>query len=130
MPRFVILAHDWPQPHFDLLLEAGSVLKSWRLFDEPNANVHVVAELNGDHRMAYLEYEGPVGGDRGSVTRWDSGSYEGDIGRPTWQVHWSGERVQGVAEMNESEGRYSFRVSVGLTGGQEGPPSGSPGQRL
>ena len=35
MPRFVILAHDWPTPHFDLLLEAGAVLKAWRLLAEP-----------------------------------------------------------------------------------------------
>lgn len=129
MPRFVILAHDWPRPHFDLLLEVGSVLKAWRLFAEPNANVRVPAEPNADHRMVYLDYEGPVSGGRGSVIRWDCGSYDGEIGEPTWHVGWSGEKVQGIAEMSESEGRFSFRVSEALTGGPAGPPSGSLGRR-
>jgi hypothetical protein len=34
------------------------------------------AEQLADHRLAYLEYEGPVSGDRGTVSRWDVGDYE------------------------------------------------------
>lgn len=72
MPRFVILSHDWPQPHFDLLLEADGVLKAWRLDREP-LQFPVKAESNCDHRLMYLDYEGALSGDRGSVKRWDHG---------------------------------------------------------
>ena len=95
MPRFVILAHDWPTPHFDLLLEAHGVLKSWRLLAEPTPGVSVPATPNVDHRVHYLDYEGPIGGDRGTVIRVASGEYEGDIARPTWRVRWG----DGVATM-------------------------------
>jgi DNA polymerase Ligase (LigD) len=81
MPRFVILAHDHPTPHWDLFLEAGPVLRSWRL-TQPLANqVPINVELTPDHRLDYLEYEGPISGDRGSVARVDSGefSWERDI---------------------------------------------------
>lgn len=129
MPRFVILAHDWPHPHYDLLLEAGPVLKAWRLSAEPNANVRVVAEPNADHRTIYLDYEGPVSGGRGSVTRWDYGVYEGDIGEPMWQARWHGAKIQGVAVLGEADGRLMFCVTDWLTGEPAGPPSGSPGLR-
>jgi hypothetical protein len=76
MPRFVILEHDWPTRHWDLLLEAGEVLKAWRLFDEPKIEKNIPAERNADHRLVYLDYEGPVSGDRGSVKRWAVGRYE------------------------------------------------------
>lgn len=75
MCRFVILAHDWPTPHFDLLLEAGTVLRAWRLLGEPGT-VPVSAEPNADHRTLYLDYEGPVSGGRGTVARWDAGTFE------------------------------------------------------
>lgn len=76
MPRFVILEHDWPVRHWDLLLEAGEVLRAWRLLEEPGAGRTVLAEANFDHRLMYLDYEGPLTGDRGSVTRWDAGEYD------------------------------------------------------
>jgi hypothetical protein len=76
MPRFVILEHDHPFLHWDLMLEVGGKLRTWRLSAAPAAGTQVSAEPLGDHRIAYLDYEGPVSGGRGSVVRWDSGSYE------------------------------------------------------
>ncbi len=75
MPRYVILRHDWPAPHLDLLVEAGEVLKAWRLPPEPPPGEWVPAAPNADHRRLYLEYEGPVAGDRGSVVRWLAGEW-------------------------------------------------------
>jgi len=76
MPRFVILEHDWPAPHWDFLLEAGPALRAWRLLAEPGPGRAVPAEPNADHRLLYLDYEGPLSGDRGTVRRWDAGTFE------------------------------------------------------
>ena len=38
MPRFVILRHDKPRgEHFDFMLEAGDVLKTWALALAPGS---------------------------------------------------------------------------------------------
>ena len=77
MPRFVILEHDSPGGlHWDLMLEQGGVLLTWALSEPPQAARNVPAEALSDHRLAYLDYEGPISGGRGSVTRWDQGTYE------------------------------------------------------
>jgi hypothetical protein len=76
MPRYVILEHDWPTRHWDFMLEVGGVLQTWRLPTPPAAHVEMPAEKTFDHRLMYLDYEGPISGDRGSVVRWDAGSYQ------------------------------------------------------
>jgi hypothetical protein len=43
MPRFVILAHDWPCAHWDFLVEAGPVLRAWRLLEVPRSGARVCA---------------------------------------------------------------------------------------
>jgi DNA polymerase Ligase (LigD) len=73
--RFAILTHDHPFFHWDLLLEVGEVAWTWRLLDEPGPDREIRAERIGDHRLLYLDYEGPVSGDRGRVARWDAGTY-------------------------------------------------------
>jgi DNA polymerase Ligase (LigD) len=79
MPRFAILAHDFPAPHWDLFLEAGPVLRSWRLPAPLSPGVAVPAEPAADHRLFYLDYEGPVSGNRGSVCRVDAGQFTTDV---------------------------------------------------
>ena len=74
--RYVVLHHTGiDEPHFDLMLELipGSELSTWRLPHWP--------PLAGDqftplpkHRRDYLEYEGPVSGDRGQVKRIAAGT--------------------------------------------------------
>jgi hypothetical protein len=86
MPRFSILAHDHPLPHWDLFLEAGDVLRSWRLVAPLAAGVIVPAEPTGDHRLLYLDYEGPVSADRGSVTRVDGGAFVWETDSPEQAV--------------------------------------------
>jgi DNA polymerase Ligase (LigD) len=76
MPRFVILEHDWPHRHWDLLLQFGDVLRAWRLESPPTPGSDVRASANVDHRLHYLDYEGPVSGNRGHVKRWDAGEFE------------------------------------------------------
>lgn len=75
MPRFVVLEHDHPERHWDLLLEVGEVLWAWRLRAPPAPGVAVAAERSFDHRPLYLDYEGPVSGGRGTVRRRARGEY-------------------------------------------------------
>ena len=91
MPRFVLLYHDCPPSfgkpsHWDLMLERDGVLMTWTLTelpapwrqpsekDRPDV-LEVSATRLPDHRLAYLDYEGPLSGDRGHVTRIDRGAY-------------------------------------------------------
>ena len=93
MPRFVLLRHECPPSfgkpsHWDLMFERGEVLETWQLTDLPaswarqlglalsEASDVVPAIRLPDHRIAYLDYEGPLSGDRGSVHQCDGGSYE------------------------------------------------------
>ncbi len=120
MPRFVILRHELPPGaqrglHWDLMLESGDALRTWALSGEPGTAGAVDAEQLADHRLAYLDYEGPVANDRGSVTRWDWGDYElveDDLQR--WSVIVCGQRLKGqvVLERCEPAG-HSWRVSFG-----------------
>jgi hypothetical protein len=112
MPRFVILEHDHPDLHWDFMLEASAVLRTWRLAAPPQPAQLVEATASFDHRLLYLDYEGPISSGRGSVRRWDAGSF-------TWQtdtaerivVHLQGAHVRGVAELERSEdGRWTFAV--------------------
>jgi hypothetical protein len=76
MPRFVVLEHDHPVLHWDLMLECGQVLRTWRLAEPPAPGKTIRAEALADHRLHYLDYEGSVSGDRGSVKRHLRGTYD------------------------------------------------------
>jgi hypothetical protein len=98
MPRFVILEHDHPTLHWDLMLETSAGLRTWRLAAPPALAAIVAAEPLGLHRVAYLEYEGPVSGNRGTVKRWDRGEYVPLLDNDTnVEVELRGERVCGRA---------------------------------
>jgi hypothetical protein len=105
MPRFAVLDHDWPHPHRDLFLERGGVLKAWRLpaaFDLTSPTPAVAA---GDHRVAYLDYEGPVSGDRGSVSRWDGGELEwGSHSADEIVVRLGGTHLRGLFRLTRMNG--------------------------
>lgn len=104
MPRFVILEHDWPTRHWDLLLEDGNVLLAWRLLAEPEPGARVRAERNADHRRLYLDYEGPVSGGRGNVKRWDWGEFEWIANGEVLEIAATGQSVRGrlILQSNES----------------------------
>jgi hypothetical protein len=68
-----------------------------------------------DHRPFYLDYEGSISGDRGSVTRWDQGTYrvkrQDDM---EWVVELEGEKLKGIATLqweakDFKEWIFSFR---------------------
>lgn len=79
MPRFTISLHTGAREgdHYDLLLEQGRALKTWR-FRSPSFQSAQSAEQIKDHRPNYLDYEGEISGGRGHVKIWDTGTYEAD----------------------------------------------------
>ena len=112
MPRFVILTHDWPVPHWDFLAEAGGVLRAWRLLAEPASDTDTRAERIGDHRPFYLDYEGPVSGGRGSVTRWDAGTCEWLADDPDQaELELRGSKLAGRAVLWRAGEGWVFRVT-------------------
>lgn len=100
MPRFAVLTHDWPSPHRDLLLERGGVLKAWRLPTDLTSLEPVSAIESFDHRVLYLDYEGPVSGDRGSIHKWDGGELHWlSVEADRIVVRLEGTKLSGVFEL-------------------------------
>lgn len=75
MPQFVVLTHDHPLLHWDFMLEKEAGLRTWRLARAPDETGIIEAEPLAEHRLAYLNYEGPVSGNRGTVRAFDRGAY-------------------------------------------------------
>ena len=120
MPRFVVLRHDSPTGvHWDFMLQCGEALRAWALqeepvADEPGRNIEAVALP--DHRTAYLDYEGPVSGDRGQVERWDFGNYRDvETGNQRITADLEGRKLAGRATLvftgDEVQGRWKFSFS-------------------
>ena len=113
MPQFVILRHENPPgAHFDLMLEVGGVLKTWALPQPPRPGARIECEALADHRPAYLDYEGPISGGRGSVTRWDRGTYVAERQTDTeWVVELAGEKLSGrmtLGHLADAANRWVF----------------------
>ncbi len=84
--RIVILLHDHPFRHWDLLLEKSEAADTWRLLRPPLTGEPIAATQVADHRLHYLTWEGAVSGNRGTVQRLHSGTYQqvNCAGLPTW----------------------------------------------
>ena len=110
--QFVLLHHRLPDSrHWDLMLDLGPALATWQLLDDPCQSDAVRARPLGDHRRVYLDYEGPISGDRGHVTRLDRGEYHSLDRRDTyWQFHLSGTLLRGRYELSaDPQGDWLLR---------------------
>jgi hypothetical protein len=105
MGRYVILRHECPPEfkpgvHWDLMLEAGNALRTWALAVEPAPGIPIAADQLPDHRLEYLDYEGPVSDNRGTVSRWDAGWFELVSESPHGvTVRFAGDRLGGNASL-------------------------------
>jgi hypothetical protein len=80
MPRYVVLQHITAkhsecESHYDLMLEKEGKLLTWAIPELPRAGLDTRATKLPDHRLAYLDYQGPISGDRGEVRRVEVGEY-------------------------------------------------------
>ena len=115
MPRYVILQHETAGGvHFDLMLELGAAMRTWSLSQAPANGVEIHAKALPDHRLAYLDYEGPVSGNRGSVARWDRGTYQIERQSDSDLVlQLDGEELKGrasLAKKQETENEWVFLI--------------------
>jgi hypothetical protein len=117
MPRFVVLRHELPATgarasHWDLMFEADGALRTWAIEQDLRSVRDQPAEALALHRLAYLDYEGPVSGDRGTVTRWDRGEFAIDEDKPgRFVARVAGERLQGRITLAQDPADHSWRVS-------------------
>jgi hypothetical protein len=86
---YVVLWHEVPpsdsprsnwrecESHFDLLIADAPMLRTWALDRWPlESGMECRAVALPRHRRRYLTYEGPVSGNRGTVTRVETGQFQ------------------------------------------------------
>jgi hypothetical protein len=93
------------------MFEVGESLRTWSLQQLPTAcrgvqgasvadGDAVVADRLPDHRLAYLEYEGPVSGERGAVRRLDRGECRVLIDSDNrFEAEIAGEKLRGTVTL-------------------------------
>ena len=115
MPRYALLIHDSPRGlHYDFFLEDGVALKSWALPRLPEAGLEIACDALADHRSIYLDYEGPISGGRGTVTRWDQGTFAIE----SWTdneiiVALAGTQLAGRVQLRFEAGQWRFEWQPG-----------------
>ncbi len=84
--RYVVLRHHLPADqqdalrrgdHYDWMFEVQGRLLTWasEQFPPPGHAAAVGATLLTPHRLSYLDYEGAISGDRGTVRRIEAGHH-------------------------------------------------------
>ena len=79
--RFSIAKHEMPanssrHSHFDLFLESEGTLMTWELTSLLTTQNNQVVRRLANHRLVYLDFQGPLSDDRGTVKLVDTGSLE------------------------------------------------------
>lgn len=86
------------------MLEDLGVLRTWALASEPRGCQPIAATELADHRLAYLDYEGAISGGRGSVVRWDAGTYDVlEISAAAMRVRLAGTLLRGDVQLTRLE---------------------------
>lgn len=91
------------------MLETEFSLRTWRLHAAPDSGGIIATEALADHRLEYLNYEGPVSGQRGSVSRWDAGTYDVLVDKSdAVEVQLHGGRMNGIARITRDSDCHSL----------------------
>lgn len=121
---FVLLFHEVPparvkamgrSSHWDFMVATNDdgPLRTWALDAAPDFDrgddFAITAQSLPDHRREYLEYEGPVSGDRGSVSRVASGT-------ATWERKTPGAEKILLRLENDQKTRAVWTVTFARSG--------------
>ena len=105
--RFVVLLHRQKAAHhFDLMIDAGQKLATWKMADPPETARDAPQRCLRlpDHRRRYLDYEGPISQNRGEVTRHDAGDCVVHAQSKTcWEVTFHGHRLIGRVHIEAAD---------------------------
>ncbi len=119
MPRFVLLRHECPPAfgkpsHWDLMLEDGDSLLTWSIAELPVAGGNPVdAERLSDHRLAYLDFEGPLSGNRGEVQQVDAGEFRWLQREPApTRIELSGQTLRGILHIEQLGGKGTCQLTL------------------
>lgn len=100
MPRFVVLEHQWQGVHWDFMLEHDGTLRTWAIDAPIRSGIILPARSLADHRLIYLDYEGDISANRGTVRRCDRGTYQ--------TVVWTPDRVRVILNGTQLAGPVEF----------------------
>lgn len=91
--QWALLWHEFPpghdrENHWDLLIQEGDALRAWALDRNPLEHDHCRATSLADHRLLYLDWSGPLSGNRGQVTRIARGQIQKCGSDPAGNLCW------------------------------------------
>ncbi len=103
---FVLLRHETPpgsniSSHWDLMIQDGDHLATWRLESDLFQTAQQSAERIDNHRLEYLTFEGPISNNRGSVRQVDQGEFRIQL--------WSENEISG--ELHAQTNKTFMRLS-------------------
>jgi len=111
--RFAILLHDWPEPHLDLLLQHGDSLRAWRISPALPILFPCLALPLPNHRLIYLDYTGPISGNRGTVQNYDRGTLQWlHISEDDLQFYLEGRQLRGTFRLQMRDGRWELQLGL------------------
>lgn len=129
MPRYALLRHECPPDykkpsHWDFMVERSGVLLTWEVRELPKLWGEALAVSASDaaavpvfpladHRLAYLDYEGPISEGRGNVTRCDRGNYQLlDQDRAMLEVRLYDGKLCGLVKLTCDDDAWQLAVSA------------------
>jgi bifunctional non-homologous end joining protein LigD len=126
--RYVVHRHHATRLHWDVRLEMRGILASWAVPNGPplEAGKRRLAVHTEDHPIEYLTFHGviPDGYGAGSMTIWDTGTYELIEEKPNeLKIRMKGERLDGewvIVQTKQNEGRDWLMIKHGT------PPKNDP----
>lgn len=96
------------------MLESDCALRTWALREMPQMSSPgkaIAAEKLPNHRLAYLEYEGPVSGERGTVGRVDTGTFETIVeSQGRLEIRIDGGKLRGKLTIHRTEMDWALTI--------------------
>jgi hypothetical protein len=114
--RFVIHKHTLGnETHWDLMIEDGDKLKTWRLENPPEklANKKTKATPIFDHDKKFLTYQGPVNNGKGNVEIVDEGTCAiQSAAEKELKINFDGRKLKNNFRLVQQENNWFFEPII------------------